>query len=125
MKSYLCIDYGEKRIGLALADTPIAEPYKIIDADNAISTIKQICDQKEITDIVVGISEAKTKEDTQTFILDLKKTINLPIYTQDETMTTHEVKQHFLDTGVSKEKTHGYIDHFSAALILQDFLDEQ
>jgi len=124
MKHFLGIDYGSKRVGLAMAKTPIAEPYKIVPIDKAISLISNICKEETITDIVVGISENKTKSLTLKFIADLNKIIDLPIHMQDETLSSHQLKEHFLSTGVKKSKLHGDIDHFSAALILQDYIDE-
>ena len=124
MKIFLGIDYGTKRIGLATAQTPIAEPYKIVSKEKSIDTIKIICQQENITNIVVGISENKTKTLTLKFINELKKVIDLPIHTQDETLSSHQVKEHFLNTDLKKSKLHGSIDHYSAAIILQDYLDD-
>ena len=124
MKTFLGIDYGEKRVGTALASTPIAEPHKIISKEKSIDTIKIICQQENITNIVVGISENKTKTLTLKFIDELKKVIDLPIHTQDETLSSHQVKEHFLNIGMKKSKLHGSIDHYSATIILQDYLDD-
>lgn len=124
IKTFLSIDYGTKRIGLAIARTPIAEPYKIISKEKSINTIKTICLQENITNVVVGISENKTEILTLKFIDELKKVINLPIHKQDETLSSHQIKEHFLNTGMKKSKLHGSIDHYSAAIILQEYLDD-
>ena len=124
MKTFLGIDYGTKRIGLAIAHTPIAEPYKIVSKEKSIDTIKTICQQENITDVVVGISENKTKTLTLKFINELERIIDLPIHKQDETLSSHQVKEHFMNTGMKKSKLHGNIDHYSATIILQDYLDD-
>ena len=123
-RTFLGIDYGEKRVGIALANTPIAEPYKILPLTSATEDIKKICENKNITDVVVGVSEAQTKEATLAFVDDLKKSISLPIHLQDETLSSHQVKEHFLNTGMKKSKLHGNIDHYSATIILQDYLED-
>jgi putative transcription antitermination factor YqgF len=123
-QAFLGIDYGSQRVGLSIANTPIAEPYKIVPRDKFMDTIKNICQQENVTDIVVGISENKTAVLTLEFIDKLKKVIDLPIHTQDETLSSHQVKEHFIDTGMKKSKLHGAIDHYSATIILQEYLDD-
>ena len=91
--SFLGIDYGTKRIGLAIATTPIAEPLKILKQETAIPQIKQICDDHKITQIILGISESDMAKQTKAFAQLLKKALKLPITFQNETLSSREVHQ--------------------------------
>lgn len=117
----LGIDYGEKRIGLAIATTPLAEPFTIVSPDKALATIKSLIITHQVTALVVGVSEAKTAEYTRQFIQKLRRITDTPIYTQDETLSTQET-QIKLQSAKKSTRTKP-IDHFVAASILQEFID--
>jgi putative Holliday junction resolvase len=120
----LGIDFGEKKIGLALATGPLAEPIGVIkairDRQQAIRSIKRICQEQEIEKIILGISEGKTAEKTKKFAQELGEIIGLPIEFQDETLTTNEAVAKMREIG-KKVKDE---DAISAALILQAYLDK-
>jgi putative Holliday junction resolvase len=117
----LGIDFGEKKIGLALATGPLAEPMGVIKISNLKSQISNICQEHGIEKIVMGISEGKMAEKTKKFAQELGKTVGLPVEFQDETLTTSEAIMKMKQAGkkVKKKKE----DAFAAALILQDYLD--
>ncbi|MFC1653640.1 Holliday junction resolvase RuvX [Patescibacteria group bacterium] len=121
-KKILGIDYGQSRVGIAIADSKIADPLRTVPADKSIKTIIKLIESHDISDIVVGVSEGETLENTKRYIEELEGEINLPIHTQDETLSSYEVKEKLLIT--NKKKIKGSIDHFAAALILQDYIDE-
>jgi putative transcription antitermination factor YqgF len=123
MPKFLGIDWGEKRIGLAISYYKLAEPLKVVANDEKkFLKIQKVCQEENITSFVIGISENKSKEKTLKFIEELKKIINLPIETIDETLTTKETKEKLLSN--KKKKRGGQIDHYEACLILQRYLDE-
>jgi len=117
----LGIDFGEKKIGLALATGPLAEPMGVIKISNLKSQISNICQEHGIEKIVMGISEGKMAEKTKKFAQELGKAVGLPVEFQDETLTTSEAIMKMKQAGkkVKKKKE----DAFAAALILQDYLD--
>lgn len=117
----LGIDFGEKKIGLALATGPLAEPIGIIDIRNWELGIKRICQEQEIEKIILGVSEGKMAEKTKKFAQELGEIIGLPIEFQDETLTTNEAVAKMREIG-KKVKDE---DAISAALILQAYLDTQ
>lgn len=122
MEKFLGIDWGEKRIGLAISYYKLAEPLKVIpNNENMFFEIKKICQKEMITQIIIGLSENETKRKTFQFIQELKKYVALPIKKIDETLTTKETKQKL--TFNKKKKRDGQIDHYEACLILQRFLD--
>ena len=132
MPKILAIDYGDKRVGLAVAEKglPIALPLDIIEnkgVKKLISEISEICKKEEVYQIVVGYPmglSGKPTEQTQKvekFIETMKGKINLPIDTQNEVFTSREARGIFKDAGIKKQ----HIDESSAILILADYLNRK
>tara|TARA_B100001175_G_scaffold312119_1_gene317576 strand:- start:1230 stop:1649 length:420 start_codon:yes stop_codon:yes gene_type:complete len=135
LKRILCLDYGEKRIGLALSDPLkiIAYPYKTIinfGLNNLKYEIKKIIANETIESIVIGLPIGLNGKDTiqtkkvrefRLQILDL----NIPIYFEDERLSSlaaaKSMKMEKIKTGFNK----GMIDKRAAAIILQQFLDKK
>jgi len=131
---YLGIDYGEKRIGLALGDdgTKIATPFLVLEnkgIDKVLLELVNIFDNENIEYIVVGVPyslkerENKIGEQEQAvldFISRLARTTIIPIARQDERFTTAQVDK--LVAGERYDKKNR--DAISAMLILQGYLDK-
>lgn len=120
----LCIDYGTKRVGLALAFGPLAEPLRVIVVEHAIEEISRIIREHSVTQLVVGVSEGKMAEKTHQFIKILTSKFRIPIHLQNETLSSAEVHEEFRKMKAKKSKKRQNIDHYAAAKILQDYLDE-
>lgn len=122
----LAIDYGQKKVGVALATSPLAEPYKVIRFSSNKTLIKElekIIDEEQIEKLVVGISEGKMGEESEKFGERLKMEFKLPLYFQDETLTTQEAQKLSFEAGIKRKKRKELEDAYSAALILQAYLD--
>lgn len=124
-KKYLGIDWGEARIGLALADgeTKIATPLKV--AADLVEVLKVISEE-EIDVVVVGkpVSmmnyEPRTiNEEYNEFVEELKNKINLPIELVDERLSSKAA-----DALVGSKKTKVARDIIAAMIILQSYLDK-
>lgn len=141
--NYLGIDYGEKRIGLSFADElGIAIPIPAAigrTLKDRLERIKEVVKTRNVDAIVIGYPYNmdgsigfKIKE-VDLFIEELKKIFNLPIYTIDERLTSHQVETDMSSMRLSRKKESikskqkarktGDIDSRSAALLLQDFLE--
>ena len=121
----LCIDYGQKNIGLAIASGSLAEPFENIKVTPKIyDTLFQISKRLEVEKIVIGISQGKMAEETNEFANKLGKIIKLPIIFQDESLSTKQAINKLAQTG-SKKKQRSPKHSFAATLILQDYLDSQ
>ncbi len=120
---YLGIDYGTKRIGIAISDDngEFAFPKAIIAPQNAVTEIADLCQKERIEAIVIGKSVASNGEDneivpmTERFKEKLALAIQLPIFFQQESFST--VEAHRYQTAA------GSRDDSAAAIILQRFLD--
>lgn len=114
----LGIDYGAKRIGVAVAETGLAEPVGIVANDaTAVGKIKQLAKRYQAELVVVGIT-AKSQE----FGSRLKQA-GLPITWHDETLSSQEATvklKHKSSSFRSKPQ-----DAYQAAVMLQDWLDSQ
>lgn len=126
----LALDYGLKKIGVALATTPIAEPIGIIHhtlgKDSQISAavldrVGRLTQDHAIEKIIVGISEGKSAEQAQTFAQVLRDTFALDVEEVDETLTTHDALSKRAHQKKSKRQTPD--DDLAAAVLLQEYLD--
>jgi len=130
------IDYGERRIGLAMSDPLfiIAKPFKIIDrkkTNNYFDEILKITIEYSIKKIVVGIPLKLNGEHTlQTkvvyeFIKQLSQVYSYQIITIDERLSSVSAKNYLIEQGIKTGHNKGRIDETAAAIILQEYLDSQ
>ena len=123
--NYLGIDWGEKRIGLALADseTKIATPFKVA---GSVDEVARVVENEKIDVVVVGkpVSiknyELKiTNEKYNKFIKDLTAKIKIPIELVDERLSSKAA-----DALLGDRKTKSSRDTIAAMIILQSYLDK-
>lgn len=120
MTKLLGIDYGEKKIGLAIADSLVAEPLKVVSSlDGVVSEIRK----NNIEKIVVGISEGESADKAKAFGRILQERVGMEVVFQDETLSTQEAQTLAMEAGIKRKKRKGMEDAFAAALILQNYLD--
>ena len=132
----LGLDFGERRIGLALSDPLgiIAKPLTIIDrkktADH-ISRISEIVSERKITSIVVGLpltlkgGYSKQTEIVLAFIDQLKSDLQIPIMTVDERLSSVAAEKSLQAQAVKTGHNKGRVDETAAAIFLQEYLDSQ
>ena len=134
MARALGIDFGEKRVGLALSDRLylIASPYKTlhyISENDLISKIKKIVVKKEIEIFVIGLPlNMKGEDSAQTKkVRKFKKLLsilNLPIIYEDERFSSIIAKNSLVFQNVKTGHNKSEIDRTAAAIILQQYLDK-
>ena len=130
----LGIDYGNKRVGIAVSDSlgwtaqPLAT-LKMHGHQELLTEIKEYIEKYKVEKIVVGMpynmdgTMGKRAEITQAFINFLKKNIDIPIEIQDERLTSSQAENILLEADVSREGRKKVIDKLAASLILQSYLD--
>ena len=134
MARALGIDFGEKRVGLALSDKLklIASPYKTIyyvSENDLISKIKKIVFEKEIKIFVLGLPlNMKGEDSAQTKkVRKFKKLLSilsLPIVYEDERFSSIIAKNSLVLQNVKTGHNKSEIDKTAAAIILQQYLDK-
>jgi len=133
MHRILGIDYGEKRVGLALSDPMqmIASPYKTIPNNpDLIVAIQSIMKAKIVEIVVVGLPKGmKGQETAQTkhvtsFVENLNQN-DIKVELVDERLTSISAKKALVEQGIKTGHNKGLIDQTAAAIILQQYLDSQ
>lgn len=141
-RRFLGIDYGEKRIGIAISDenNVLAFPKEIIlNNENIFTKLEQIITKEKITGLVIGEStnflgkKNKIENKIESFILNLKEKFKIPIHKQKEFLTSVEARKlslNKIDLNISqahskrKRINKNYVDAKAAMLILQRYLDK-
>lgn len=130
-KTFLGIDYGTKRIGLALGDSAsrTAVAFKTI---YQFKELRDIVPAKNIDVFVIGLplqpdgTEGDTCIKAKAFAEKLKTEFNLPVYWVDERLTSQRAESFLRDTLYMRpDKRKKILDAESARIILQMFLDEK
>lgn len=121
----LGIDYGGKRVGIALSDESrtIAVPHAVLPNDrNLFRDIKEFCLGHDVGEIVMGESRDfkgnpnAIMEHITRFKAELERDLHLPVHLEPEFMTSEQAKR--------AAGEHPLLDASAAALILQSFLDK-
>lgn len=123
MRKYLAIDFGLKRVGLALNREWLAEPYKVVERNRALSEIGQVIKEENIEVLLVGVADGPIAEEAKHFAKELHEVYTLPIEEVDETLSTKESDQKVRSSGMSQSDRRLPRDHYAAATFLQEFLD--
>ena len=116
----LSIDYGSKRIGMAISIQGIIQPLTVIKNDpHFLDQLNQIISDYKIDKIFVGISEGLFALKTKKFVDELKNMIILPIETVEEAVSTIEADHIYSANKRPKKDYKKNIDAVAAAVILQ------
>ena len=121
---YLGIDYGLRRIGLATSEGEIASPLRVIEVKGSKEAVEKILDLVKVESadqIVVGLPEGKMGQTVLGFIKALEKR-GVDVVKADETLSSKKALQQMIDLNISK-RDRKVSDDYSAAIILQDYLD--
>ena len=131
----LGIDWGEKRIGLAFADSigvalPV-NPAVSSSKRKRFLQIENLIKERSINEIVVGYplnmsgSVGVKAKEVDLFIAELERRFHLPVHRVDERLSSHSVEQGLKFQKKKPSRQSGEIDSRAAALILQDFIEER
>ena len=132
MGKILAIDYGKKRIGIAISDSKksIAFPLKTIENKEIFLYLKEIIQSEKIEAIVLGEPKALNNKVNILFseVINFRKKIislfNLPVHLVDERFSSKIASKIILDVNIKKMKRRdkSLIDKVSASLILETYL---
>jgi putative holliday junction resolvase len=130
----LGIDFGEKRIGMAVSDplritAQILPTLQIKNQSEIFIKIDNIIVEKNVTEIVIGMplnlkgDKGLTAQKVDGFIQKLKEQCTLPVHTWDERFTSLVAERTIRESGKSPSRYKPKVDQISAVLILQAYLD--
>lgn len=121
---YLGIDWGLRRIGLAVSEGELASPWQIVQVKNfaeGVEKISELIKEGNFQKIVVGLPEGKMGQAVRGFAAALKRS-GIEVETCDETLSSQKAKSIMIRQGVRQNKRR-FEDAYSAAEILQNYLD--
>jgi len=128
------IDYGEKRIGIALCDPLLtfAYPFKTLPNDhNLIKNLLEIVEEKNVTKIILGLPSVRFKsskelaERVHLFKKEIEQVIKIEVIFWDEEFSS-VLAQEKVNESVTKKSARrkkDLLDRHSAAIILQEYLN--
>lgn len=136
MPRILAIDYGTKRVGLAVTDPLqlIANTLTTVRAHEAITYLKAYLQKEEVECFVIGKplkmdgTDSQSAQYVEKFISLLAKTFPLiPIKRVDERFTSRIAQRALLEMGLKKKdrQKKENVDQVSAVLILQTYLENK
>ena len=134
MGRLLAIDYGEKRLGLAVSDPNqiISKPLKTIilsDSQYIYNELEKIISDYEIQKLIIGLPLGMDGKNTQqtgkveAFKEDLQNKISIPVVLFDERLSSVSAKKSLISQGIKTGHNKSKIDQTAAAIFLQHFLD--
>lgn len=128
------IDYGRRRVGIAVSD-----PLRVLtrgagtlaNGPGLLDALGKIIREEQVVCIVVGMPYAPDGglgaigADVQGFISALRRVVDVPIETWDESFTSVEAHRTFIEAGMKRKKRQqkGRTDEMAARLLLEDYLE--
>lgn len=133
---YLGLDYGDRRIGIAVSDELgwTAQGIEVLQRrkpEDDLGRIRQIVQDYNVEEVVLGLPKNMNgtigpRGDICIAYADtLRETLQIPVHLWDERLTTVSAERTLLQADVSRKKRKQVIDKMAAALILQGFLDSK
>lgn len=121
---YLGIDFGLRKMGMATSEGELASPWQILEVkgfSDALEKVTKIIKEGGFERVVVGLPEGKMGQLVKDFVKALRKQ-GFETDTADETLSSKRGLQAMIEAGIGRKKRYEE-DAFSAAGILQDYLD--
>lgn len=131
MKRILGIDYGSKRVGLALSD-PLgltAQPLETVPTGEAEERIAELIEQHQVSTVVVGLpsplsgGESESTRQARELGDRIGALSTVKVVFIDERFTTRMAESALLESGMKRRDRRSKVDKVAAAIILQTFLD--
>jgi len=134
MTRWLGIDYGEKRIGIAITDPlrMFVNPFVTIENRSdvyVIGELKRIFTEQGVERVIVGLPLNKEGEDTiktgevRAFFAKLESEINLPLFLYNELYSTCDANDFLKQKGLNWKESRKIVDQIAAAVILKSYLE--
>jgi putative Holliday junction resolvase len=133
---YLGVDFGERRIGLAVSDDDerLAIPVDVVTRTSdaqAIEAVLAVAGRERVETIVVGEplrldgSAGDAAQRARGFAAKLGAATRLPIVLHDEALTSHEAQARLREAGAPRRRRSHAVHSVAAQILLQDWLDRR
>lgn len=129
----LALDLGEKLVGTAISDERLITTKRLASLKRSnwkklLQDVRHLIERFDAQTIVVGLPlrldgiEGDAAKNVRRLATNLAKSVALPVYLQDERLTSVEAAANLKAEGIKPEEIPAYIDGEAAATILRDFL---
>ncbi|MEA1903856.1 MAG: Holliday junction resolvase RuvX [Actinomycetota bacterium] len=133
MTRFLGVDYGTKRVGLALSDGLgiTARPLEVVKRSDAVDRIKAVTNEYEVSVVVIGMptglsgGEGVSAAGARELGAELSDTLGVTVKYLDERFTSRIAESSLLESGMRRRERRATVDKVAAAIILQDYLDSR
>ena len=136
MQRKMGIDYGDKRVGIAMTDALciISSPfevYKNVGREDAIDHIVSLVKQYNVDEIAMGLPINMDGSEGERALLhreigeEIAQKSGAKVFYVDERLTSAEAEDILISSGVRREKRKELIDKISAQIILQTHIDSK
>ena len=136
MGRILAIDYGKKRVGIAVTDSLqiIASPLSTLPAGEVENFLREYLSREQVDEFVVGFPvqmnnlPSESVKYIEPFLNRLKRLFpNIPVHLIDERFTSKMAQRIILDSGVKKKERmdKSITDRVSASLLLQSYMEKR
>lgn len=115
----LGVDWGEKRIGLAIADDGLAEPLETVGSVEEL--IRQAREQK-VKKIVLGLPEGRHRKRVRELGKRLEKELGVEVILRSEILSTEVALEAAIEAG-KRKKARRKLDTLAATILLQEYLN--
>lgn len=132
MSRSLGVDYGTKRVGLALSD-PLgltARPLAVVPRSKIVEEVVSLVKEQEVGTIVVGLptglggDEGISASEARKLADELAAATGVDVVLRDERYTSRMAESALLESGMKRRQRRESVDKVAAAIILQDYLDD-
>lgn len=132
----LALDVGDERVGVAISDSSafLARPLSVVarrPGPAGFLRIAEIIAENGVELVVVGLpllpdgTEGKQVRSTRAYVRGLQRHIDLPIVYWDERSSTRRATEIMIESGRGRRQKRRAKDAVAAAVILQEYLDDQ
>ncbi len=130
----LALDLGEKLVGVAVSDellvttNPLA-PLKRSNWKQLLRDVEMLIKRFDAKALVIGLplrldgTSGNAAENISRLAGNFSKSLKIPVYLQDERLTSFEARERLLSAGHDESEIRNLIDGEAAALILGDFVN--
>lgn len=133
MSRYLGVDYGTKRIGLAISDGLglTARPLEVVGRVDLASTLRRIATDYDLAGVIVGMptslggAEGPSALAARELGREIEETLEVPVEFVDERFTSRIAENALLEADMGRRNRKETVDKVAAAIILQSYLDSR